>query len=86
MVKFAIMGDCGQAPPMQAGKSVNPLPILSSDAKTRTLPAPGGDIKTYHFFSANVFDAQATRWWRCEKEFAVSVLSARRGHRKFGNL
>ena len=59
MVTLEIMGDCGQAPPMQTGKSDTDLLPLSSDAKTRYTPAPGGNIKSYHF-SANVFDAQAT--------------------------
>ena len=45
MVTLGIMGDRGQAPPMQTGKSDTDLPPLSSDAKTRSMPAPGGNFK-----------------------------------------
>ena len=54
MVTLETMGDCAQAPPMQTGKSDTDLPLLSSDAKERSMPALGGNIKPYQFFGERI--------------------------------
>ena len=79
MVALEIMGDCGQAPPMQTSKSDTDLPPLSSDAKTLSMPAPGGNMKPYQFSGERI---------RCSSDLFVVLrerVLSKRSERKSWN-